>query len=289
MEFVDEALDELRNKSKRSIPLSGAILPEANDVFFRAKQKEIISQYQGARIFLCQTDTACLERWIGEIQSNGRNDAEIVKNNYRAYFYEAALMYYNIIIDLSWVMLYTAVEYRCKVDGVPIDITGIQPISKAYKALRDMESSTTKPEKASTNAFNYLKRVYPNCGNAVDMITSFWNNDGNSEIRELYNFCKHRGKLLYKEIEELQGGALFSIRISTKTINNFDSSVDRLALREDEYEEIVSDTNDVQKRVSLVEEIERLRRFDNEALHPYVKKLFDEIERIVKPSPMVVS
>ena len=44
----------------------------------------------------------------------------------------------------------------------------------------------------------------------------------------------------------------------------------------------------MQKKVVLSEEIERLLKFDNETLYPYIKQLLVEIERIVKPSPLVV-
>ena len=56
-----------------------------------------------------------------------------------------------------------------------------------------------------------------------------------------------------------------------------------------DYVEIVSDAHDVQKEVCLTDEIERLRVFDNETLHPYIMELLKEIERIVKPSPLVIS
>ena len=47
MEFIDSALEELRQKRTGLISLSGMKLPVGNDVFFRAKQSELIAQYQG--------------------------------------------------------------------------------------------------------------------------------------------------------------------------------------------------------------------------------------------------
>ena len=289
MEFVDEALDELRGKSKKMVPLSEVILPEASDVFFYAKQKELIAQYQGARMFLSQTATTYWDYWFTKTEPEDECTKKIIKNNYRAYFYETALLYYNIVVDLSWVMLYAAVEYRWKVDGTAMNISGIQSIGNAYNALRDIESATESPVDAHTNAFRYLKQVYPTCANAVDLITEFWKENHDSTVRNLYNFCKHRGKPLYKEIKELQGGSPFTIRIAKEPIRNDNSAADRLAFMDYDYVEIVSDTHDVQKEVSLTDEIERLRVFDNETLYPYIKELLKEIERIIKPSPLVIS
>lgn len=289
MEFVDEALNELRGKSEIMIPLSGITLPQANDVFFCAKQKELIAQYQGARMFLCQTATTHWDYWFTKTEPEDEHTKKIIETSYRAYFYETALLYYNIVVDLSWVMLYAAVEYRCDVDGIPINISGIQTIGNAYNALRDIERATESPIDAHTNAFRYLKQVYPTCANAVDLITEFWKDNHDSAVRNLYNFCKHRGKPLYKEIKELQGSSPFTIRIAAKPIENYNPAVDRLAFMDYDYVEIVSDAHDVQKEVCLTDEIERLRVFDNETLHPYIMELLKEIERIVKPSPLVIS
>ena len=52
--------------------------------------------------------------------------------------------------------------------------------------------------------------------------------------------------------------------------------------------EIASDIRDVQWVQSLKENISELIKFDNEQLFPYVKSLLEELERVVKPSPMVM-
>lgn len=50
---------------------------------------------------------------------------------------------------------------------------------------------------------------------------------------------------------------------------------------------MVSDTQDVKYRISLVDSINELHKFDDEKLFPYLKNLFEELERLVDPSPMV--
>lgn len=106
--------------------------------------------------------------------------------------------------------------------------------------------------------------------------------------KALYNFCKHRGKPIYKEIADLQGGEPFSIGIFQSPCVEQQQGTSALAFSGSKYQKIVSDTHDVQKKVVLSEEIERLLKFDNETLYPYIKQLLVEIERIVKPSPLVV-
>ena len=266
MEFIDSALEEFRQKRTGLISLSGMKLPVGNDVFFRAKQSELIAQYQGARIFLSQTGTTAWDYWFTKTEPTGEKTVQLIENNYRAYF----------------------LEYRCVADGIAVDITGIQTINTAYDALRKLESITTAPINAKTSAFQYLKKLYPKCECAVDMVSSFWSKFYDSEIRQLYNFCKHRGKPIYKEIADLQGGEPFSIGIFQSPCVEQQQGTSALAFSGSKYQKIVSDTHDVQKKVVLSEEIERLLKFDNETLYPYIKQLLVEIERIVKPSPLVV-
>ena len=51
--------------------------------------------------------------------------------------------------------------------------------------------------------------------------------------------------------------------------------------------EMVSDTQDVKYKISLSDSIEELYKFDEEKLFPYLRILFEELERLVDPSPMV--
>ena len=54
-----------------------------------------------------------------------------------------------------------------------------------------------------------------------------------------------------------------------------------------EKTKMVSDTQDVKYKISLLESLKELHKFDEEKLFPYLKRLFEELERLVDPSPMV--
>lgn len=55
MEFERDIL-ALGRPEKVKIQLQDVNLPDNNSVYFRAKQKELISQYCAARVFLSETD-----------------------------------------------------------------------------------------------------------------------------------------------------------------------------------------------------------------------------------------
>lgn len=99
--------------------------------------------------------------------------------------------------------------------------------------------------------------------------------NSSSVIRKKYNYCKHKGKPTYDEIEELRGkGRLLGISIRP--------------LNSNETIQIASDIRDVQWVQSLSENISELKRFDDEQLFPYVQSLLEELEKVVNPSPMVM-
>ena len=54
-----------------------------------------------------------------------------------------------------------------------------------------------------------------------------------------------------------------------------------------EKTQLASDIRAVQYQLSLREGIEELHKFDDDVLFPYVKDLFNELESVIKPSPMV--
>ena len=57
--------------------------------------------------------------------------------------------------------------------------------------------------------------------------------------------------------------------------------------KQGEKTKMVSDTQDVKYKISLSESLKELHKFDEEKLFPYLKRLFEELERLVDPSPMV--
>lgn len=70
--------------------------------------------------------------------------------------------------------------------------------------MRKAENLVTNPN-AEENPFGYLKIMCPEFSSAIDMIIDFWSEFGRRNIRQRYNFCKHKGKPAYTEIETLAG------------------------------------------------------------------------------------
>lgn len=245
-------------------------MPTNKDVYFRAKQKEIIDQYAAARIFMHETDNDDWKHWFNEVDDENANNA--FKLIFTSYFYETALMYYNIVVDLSWTICYVAAEFTCAQKGQRVDFSGIKSIDDAAELLRNAENNVTAPT-AETNPFGYLKAMNPDFSNAIELIIRFWNRFSSTSIRNRYNFCKHKGKPAYSEIEKLRGGRLMGFYVENSNTG--------------EKSQIASDIRDVQYQYSLKEGIEELHRFDEEVLFQYISDLLNELERVVQPSPMV--
>lgn len=271
MEFANDIFT-LSPPSKQSFKLEGTALPTNKDLYFRTKQREIIDQYAAARIFLNETEIEDWSHWFEQVEDERNNTA--FKKIFTTYFYEAALMYYNIVVDLTWTLCYVSAEFAISDNSQRVNFEGCKPIEEAYQLLRTAENSVTSPT-AETNPFGYLQKMCPEYSNAIQIIIDFWNSFSSSAIRKKYNYCKHKGKPAYDEIEELRGkGRLFGISIRP--------------LNSDETIQIASDIRDVQWVQSLSENISELKRFDDEHLFPYVKSLLEELEKVVNPSPMVM-
>lgn len=243
-------------------------LPSSNDLYFRSKQNELARQYDAARLFMGQTETPKWDYWFAV--DNKEND-EPFEWIFKSYFYETALFYYNVVVDLSWVLCYTAIEYACTREGKPIDISGIKSIGEASNLLRTAENNVTNPT-AENNPFKYLKKMCPNFTDAIDQVIDFWNDFVLSDIRKKYNYCKHKGKPNYSELN----------RLSSRIMNLYfgDSNTGT-------FTKMASDISDVQYSFSLEESINELLEFDNNKLYPYIKKLIETIEATLNPSPMI--
>ena len=103
MEFKNNHLS-LRQPLEKTFSLIGLKLPTNKDVYFRAKQKELVDQYSAARIFLKETDCKNWEHWTGPMEEGIAKEG--IQNMYKSFLYEAALVYYNILVDLSWTINY---------------------------------------------------------------------------------------------------------------------------------------------------------------------------------------
>ena len=100
----------------------------------------------------------------------------------------------------------------------------------------------------------------------MERIIKFWKSFSDSEIRSLYNFIKHKGKPIYKELDTEE--RVFDLFLGNK--------------------KYPTDIKDVQKVTSIEEGIQGLIAFDNKELFPYLKKLIEDVKQAVNPSPMLM-
>lgn len=263
MEFKTDIF-ELSVKKDKKINLIGLKLPSSKDVFFRAKQEEIFQQYEAARIFLRETENEDWEHWF---TCNNDKYIGVFELIYTGNLFEVALMYYNIIVDLSWALCNVSAEYAIYEKDKATDLTGMLTIEEAFSKLRDVENSVVSPS-SQGNPFQYLKMMSPEFKEAIDLIIDFWNTFSNSETRKLYNYIKHKGKPLYEEIEKFAPNRLIGLKLDKG--------------------ECPVDIRDVQKKVKLKEAISDLKDFDDETLFPYIKRLFELLEKAVDPSPLIL-
>lgn len=267
--FANEIFGVLEPKHGKKFDLVGTPLSANQDFYFVSKWKEIFSRYSVARIFIYKTQEEDWSYWFNPV------DDQIVQKGieltFKSELYETALIYYNILVDLSWAITYVTAEYAIyKFDNKgnaidALDLSEMVTIEEAYEMLRKTENGISTPN-AKGNPFEYLSIMRPEFKEAIDLIIDFWAKFSNSNIRNLYNYLKHKGKPIYKEIEELRGGRLMNIKIFGK--------------------EIPSEIRDVQKLICLENGIKELVDFDDNVLFHYIKQLLDLLEVAVNPSPM---
>lgn len=246
-------------------------LPSSRDVFLRAKQREIVDQYASARIMLSETECSDWRHWLTLKETTPEDVRAGYQAKYMAIFYESALFFYNAIVDLSWTMCYACAEFSLLIDGKRVELSGIIPIDEAAKYLRIGEGNVTSP-KAEENPFEYLKKMHPEYAKAIDLIICFWEDFSNSATRKKYNYCKHRGKPLYKETLPIQIPK--PIKVSVQ--------------QQGKFIELPSEAKDVQWSISLDDSIAELQQFDDEKLFPYLQALIAELERVTNPSSLAI-
>lgn len=177
------------------------------------------------------------------------------------YFHDKSRTRYLVPINVSTKAVEIQNEYYC-----------IKPIDEAARLLRSAERNVTAPT-AENNPFEYLKMMCPEFIPAFDQIIDFWNDFSDSEIRRRYNFCKHKGRPAYQEIEELSSGRVMGFYVQNKDTG--------------EKIQMASDISDVRYSFSLEDAIVQLVDFDDNKLFPYIRKLIDTLEDILEPSPMI--
>lgn len=267
--FTGDIFSNIQPPHSVSFKIVGTALPTNQDIYFVAKWHELFERYTTARMFVRKAIGDNWDYWFNKIPDEKVQRA--VEYKFKAELYETALISYNILVDLTWAWTYVSAEfvlYSFDAEGNVTnakDVCGMHPIEEAYELLRKTENGVSTPH-AEGNPFNYLKVMRPEFTEAMDTIIEFWKVFSNSQIRSLYNFVKHKGKPLYKEVEDYRGGKVMSIHIGN--------------------EEYPADIRDVQKIVSVDEGLQELIKFDNECLYPYIEKLLDELKTAVDPSPM---
>ena len=246
-------------------------VPDNRDVFYKAKWHELYERYESARMMLMQADTLDDCGWINNIKPE--KDRNYMKLRQRTYFYESALVFYNILIDLSWVISYIAMEYVVyeiddKGNKTSRNTNGHSTIDEAYDLLRKLEKNVFNPNDEQ-NPLSYFKCMTPEFSNAIVLIESFWKVFSNSEIRRKYNYVKHRGKPAYDELTSLLKPP-FKISIEINGV------------------EMPSSIFDVQETWNLTNCIKELEDFDNDILFAYLSSLVNEINTIIKPSNVII-
>jgi len=269
--FKTDIFEEIQRKLPKVFSLVGTSLPKNQDIYFLAKRDEIFQRYSSSRMFIRQAiDTTEFNYWFTPLQD--KKSQRAMEYKIRADLYETALINYNIIVDLSWTITYVSAEYMLyKFDSNKnvvnaTEISGMTPIEEAYEMLRKTESGVSTPH-AEGNPFSYLKIMAPEFSEMIDLIVGFWRGFSQSNIRSLYNFIKHKGKPLYKEIEDIFERKAWSIQIGNQ--------------------EYPSDIRDVQRKLVLEDEIRVLIDFDDSMLFPYLVKLLQLLEKAVNPSPFI--
>ena len=193
-----------------------------------------------------ETETDDWDHWFNKVDEKTANEA--FKLILMSYFYESALMYYNIVVDLSWVLCYTTAEFACTQNGNRVDYSGLKTIEDAARLLRSAENNVTTPT-AETNPFGYLKKMNPSFFQVIDIIINFWDQFSSTKIRRNYNYCKHKGKPAYSEIEKLRSGRFMGLYLERESTG--------------EKTQIATDIKDVRLQLSFEEGIDELYRFDD--------------------------
>lgn len=240
------------------------LLPDKNEIFYTLKRKEIIEKYNKARHMMNM-----LEPNIGKIYPECTDDdpEKYLYNELcnKAIYYESALFFYNSIVDLIYIMCYCIFEYR-NVN------TEILDQYLCYDSLKDILMDLEKITITESD-FKYLAKGNKKLEQISEQISEFHKSFFNVEkstIRKKYNYIKHRGDIVYDEIESICKKYRGEIEI------NFCG------------QKILNDSNCITTQYSLNQSIGELRYFDNEILFPFIEKLFKSLEDYVQLSNKIL-
>lgn len=244
------------------------LMPFNRKVYFLAKFQELMSRYKTARRYLDKTENS---DWEYLLKNVDKDIYSLAKLSYRAEYYEFALINYNIAFDLTWVLCYVSLEYGLWKNETVTYVGELEYTEKAEFLLRNLEQYISTPG-AEDNPLAYLKTKSIKLKEIIEMMEGFWNEFRLHSVRSKYNYSKHRGKLAYTEILDLD--------------NSLKSNITYIYADGSEIK-LPSHINDVQLKYSLEESISELIVFDNEKFFPYVKKLIEMLSKLVNPSPLM--
>lgn len=264
MPFVNR-LDDIKIFKEKVENVNANLEPQA--LYFIIKYQEILDRYYSARMYMEEINTQDWEHWT---RNNTEDMKPIVQIKLEANFYETALIYYNVVIDLSWVLTYVSLETFFWKGEKAQAVFGLKGKEDAENTLRNLEKEVQTPL-IETNQFGYLKSMNDEYKKTIELVEEFWKNIKDTDIRENYNFIKHRGCLAYSEIGVFEENHFVNLYFMLK-------NEEKIAMPSSVY--------DLQKKISLRDSIEKLRKFDDEQLYPYIKELVVCLKKIVQPSSL---
>ena len=157
---------------------------------FQSKQMDIKRQLLWARRMLSEADSIDWECWLKCNLSEKTLEKE--KLLYQTFFYETALIYYNIVVDLS--LTFCFMSAMMLIENQTQDSDTIRSIDEVYDFLRSNEDKPAFPTK-KYNPFKIMCEKCPEFQKPISIIEGFWDSFKESTIRKAYNFTKHRGKI----------------------------------------------------------------------------------------------
>lgn len=226
---------------------------------FQSKRMDIERQKLWARRMLSEADSIDWECWPKCNLSGKALEKE--KLLYQSFFYETALIYYNIVVDLS--LTFCFMSAKLLIENQTQDSDTIRSIDEVYDFLRSNEDKPAFPTK-KYNPFKIMCEKCPEFQKPISIIEGFWDSFKESTIRKAYNFTKHRGKIAYNEIDSILGNRMDAI-VQTE------ASISHIPI----YSE------DVGFKKSFREGISELKEFDESILTPYLFTLFNEVAAVL--------
>lgn len=93
-------LDLLDPPESIEFKIPGVKFPTNQDVYFRAKQRELADQYASARVMMYETESKDWNHWLNPKAKLSQVELVAYKARYCAVFYESALFFYNAVVSI---------------------------------------------------------------------------------------------------------------------------------------------------------------------------------------------